>query len=356
MRFSGRFYRQKLMIGFCVWALLCLCAAARIAPAIPSNSPAVEDRFFQVSFGQVSFGQVSFGQVSFGQVSFGQVLESELRLNERHSYRIPLAAHEFVRLEIECVEAGVSLELLDEAGHLAFQLEFDPQYSQHVVIHATAATSYQIRLSPDAGQTAPKQYRLRWLEKRLATESDQNEFLAQCAKQEAMTLYGQATTETLRRAVDKCREAERLYESVGARFPTATMFNLLGITLIRLGERAAAEQALQQARALFRQLGRRDKEINVLNNLSRLATRWGDFQSALDYAQQVMAFARQDGDLLRLMSGLNSLAEIYRKSGDQQKAIDLDLETVALARANRQSKYAYMHEATALMGLGQSYF
>ncbi len=331
-----RFYWQKLMIGFCVWASPCLGAVAQIAPALPANSPAVADRFLQVSF--------------------GQVLESELKHNERHSYQIPLAAHEFARLEIECAEAGVSLDLLDAAGRIAFQIEFDPQHSQQVVIHATTATAYQIRLSPDAGQTAPKRYRLRWLEKHAATETDKTEFLAQQAKQEAMTLYGQRTTESLRRAVDKCREAARLYETVGARFPHATMFNLLGLTLIRLSERAAAEQALQQARALFRQLGRRDKEINVLDNLSRLATRWGDFQGALAYAQQVMTYARQDGDSLRLMSGLSGLADIYSKSGDQRKAIDLNLEAVALARANRQSRYAYMHEAQAWMGLGQSYF
>ncbi len=331
-----RFSWQRLMIGFCVWALPCLGAAAQIAPALPANSPAVEDRVFQLSL--------------------GQRLESELKHNEQHWYRIPLAAHEFARLEIECAEAGVSLDLLDAAGHIAFQIEFDPQHSQQVVIHAAMAIAYQIRLSPDAGQTAPKQYRLRWLEKRTAMEADKTEFLAQCAKQEAMTLYGQGTTESLRQAVDKCLEAARLYETVGARFPHATMFNLLGITLIRLSERAAAEQALQQARALFRQLGRRDKEINVLDNLSRLCTRWGDFQGALAYAQQVMTFARQDGDSLRLMSGLTGLAEIYRKSGDQQKAIDLNLEAVALARANRQSRYSYSNEAQAWMGLGQSYF
>ncbi len=334
-----RFYWQKLMSGFCVWALTCLCAVAQVAPAIPSNSPAVEDRFFK-------------------QVLVGQVLESELKNNERHCYRIPLAAHEFVRLEIECVEAGVTLNLLDAAGRIDFEINFDPQYSQQVVVYAATDAVYQIRLSPDAGQTAPKRYRLRWLEKRAATETDKTEYSAQQAKQAAMTLSGQGTgtPETLRRAVDKCREAARLYESVGARFPTATMFNLLGMTLMTLGERAAAEQAFQQARALFRQLGRRDKEINVLNNLSRLCARWGDFQGALAYAQQVMAFARQDGDLLRLMSGLNSLAEIYRNSGDQQKAIDLNLEALTMARTHRLSSYAYVHEAQAWLGLGQSYF
>ncbi|MBL8203973.1 MAG: CHAT domain-containing protein, partial [Blastocatellia bacterium] len=283
-------------------------------------------------------------------------ISQTIRPGEQHIYVLQLAAGEFARIEIDCAGTGIGLALFDSTRQKDWGDDQGAPPPWNVVFYAPTVNLYQIRLTADKGPISPQHYRLRWMEKRPATELDKAEVNARQTDYEAALLYNKQSPEAYRLTAEKCRAAAHLYEIVGARHDRGRMFNLLGLSLHALGERAAAEQSYQQSLAIFRSLGQRHKESNVLNNLSGLSVKWGDYQAALDYAGQALLIARQDNDLPRLMSCLNRLAEIYRSSGELKKAIDLNQEVVALARANPTVVYAGVYEVQGLLGLGQNYF
>ena len=288
-------------------------------------------------------------------LSFGRAQEGVLKASEQHVYQLSLAAGEFARVEVEIAEPDLSLHLLDAAGQPYYQLDFDSQLRRQVVFYAQADAMYQIRLSADASRTTTSGYRLRWLEKRPATEPDKAAAAAQQTDYEAVALYNRNTPEAVRQSVEKCRTAAQLYELGGARDRVGVMFNLMGMGLHLLNERAASEQAYLQAVAIFRQLNLRDGENGALDNLARLCATFGDYQSALEYAGQKQIQAQQLSDPVVRMMSLNSLAMIYRRSGDLPRALGLYLEAASVAQTSRQFFYVRIHEAQTLLGLGMIY-
>jgi CHAT domain-containing protein len=289
--------------------------------------------------------------VSANQIEVGQSIERRIKGGESHLYQLPLAAGECATLEMAAGEANVFWEAWIEKDNIL--VSGDPQKSPRLWLVAERATTWFLKITPFSSQAPARRYRFRVAEQRPATESDHTRFQAAVSHEQAANLYGRDDTDSLRQAVEHCRAAATLWQSVGEVMNTASAYNLMGLSLLRLDEITDALAAFEQALTRFRALRFRDKEINLLNNMAALLLRAGEAQQAIN-CYGAIPYSQSEAEYpLHVGRAHMYIANAYRLLGDLTKARAFHESGLTLIQRERGPDfYQQLFEAQALYELG----
>jgi len=284
-------------------------------------------------------------------LALGLPVERELSGGQSHSYRLTLAAGQYLRVTVE--ERGIDLvvtlagpdgQKIAESNHAVSHLE---------TVSLIAATPGEFRLevrSPK--QAAPVgRYEVKVAELREATAQDRDRVAAERAFEAGEQLRNQATAEARRNAVKKYEEALALYRAVGDRRGEAFALSGLGATLNLLGERRKVVEYYRQALPLVQALGEPLAESRLLLSLGSLCNALGEKQRALDYFNQALPLLRTLGDRDREAQALFSLSVVHASMGDRLRSVEYQQQALGIWQAlgNRP------REASALAALGNNY-
>ncbi|HEX8266323.1 MAG TPA: CHAT domain-containing protein [Pyrinomonadaceae bacterium] len=279
------------------------------------------------------------GQQEDAELKLGKPIERNLAGNEAHSYKIVLAANQYLHVVVD--QRGIDVVVALFAPDGKKMTEVDSPNGTHglepISVVAEAAGNYRLEVRSLEAAAEAGRYQVKVEELRTGTQQDKNRIAAQNAAQQAYTegdqLRGEGSAGSLRKAIDKYQEALPLWRTVNDSAKEASTLNSIGFVYSSLGEKQKALDFYNRALPLRRAVGDSNGEAYTLNNIGAVFDILGEKQKALDFYNQALLLSRAVGDRSGEAETLNSIGVLYSSLGEKQKALDFYNQALLLRRA-----------------------
>jgi CHAT domain-containing protein/Tfp pilus assembly protein PilF len=284
-------------------------------------------------------------------------IEREIAGGAAHSYRIVLAAQQFLYVIVEQNDTDVVVALFapDSTKVVEINPEVDgsntTKKTARIQMVAEAAGDYRLEVRAATAEAAAGRYQIKIEELRVATTEDRKRIAAQHVVAEAWQLASEGNAESLRSLINKLHESLPLWRAANDLPDEAKTIHTIGRLYYYIGEEQKAFDYFIQELPLRRAIGDLRGEASALNGVGTGYASSGDTQKALDYYTQALALHRAVGDRAGEAATLNNMGGIYSSLGDKQKALDSFTQALSLIRiASDQDG-----EAHILHNIGSAY-
>jgi CHAT domain-containing protein len=297
----------------------------------------------------VSNTNSSFAQSISRTLEPGVSLSGELKKGELHSYRITLAAEQFLHIEIKGpLGFAVVLKLQSPDGELVAEIDqrISPFQTQRFFFVPQVAGEYRLEFGQDSIFTTP--YEVKAATPRAATADDRSRYAAQQLFAEAARAAN-SNEDKIREATEKLPGLLSLFKSSGDLKGEAETLYLSGVLHSQLDAGTKALEDFTQTLRLTRRLGDRRAEARALTDMSDVNIGLGEPQSAIEYAEQALTLWRDLGDVDGEALALHNSSVLFRRAGEWQKSLSYQQRALELWRGKDGS------EAFARLGLGHFY-
>jgi CHAT domain-containing protein/Tfp pilus assembly protein PilF len=282
-----------------------------------------------------SAGSGSGGEDDVRALEPGMTHRREMAVGQRHTYRIRLAADQFLKAVIEQDGIDVVGRLSGPDGNRIMEFDSESRLrGQEMILHvAEVEGDYRLVVEPRLKEAPAGAYEIRIEELRAAKENDR-------ALQEARNLYKKATE---LRDAGKYGEALPSYEralEIRERVlepdhpDIAAPINGLAILHYYEGEYATAESLHQRALAIQEKaLGPEHPDVATsLNGLANICWNKGDYAKAESLHQRALAIREKalGPEHPSVAISLNNLGILYHNTGDLAKAESLHRRALAI--------------------------
>lgn len=316
-------------------------------------------------------------------------IERDLQAGTADSYRVVLAAGDYLHAVVEQRGVDVIASLFDPAGRQLLEVDSPTgkEGPEPLFLVAATAGTYRLEVRPLAAQ-ARGRYGVRIEELRPATEGDRLRAEAAGAGARGEALQAAGGIDSLRQALAAykaglqgwqiLREKDRqvaalrrigqisyaladlqgarlafeaalgLCRELGDRRAEAPLLNDVGAVYQSLSQPGRAEAAFRRARDLFRAGQDRRGEAASLNLLGGLYVSRADLQRALEAYRQALSTWRALGDRSREAAALHDFGRTYSLLGRIPESLDLLRQALLLRRAAGDRR----GEASTLIEIG----
>jgi CHAT domain-containing protein len=288
--------------------------------------------------------------------------------------RIPLAAGQFIRVEVIKTGVILSVTFRDPSGSSVTEMNSGngPYGPEIVVAIAETAGEYTLEVKRSDSQVGPNEYTVTARELREAVPADLETVAAYRNYAEAEKMLAKPTAEASQRAIGRLslardffsRSGDRymeglscfglgfsfgqsgefrkaipwyeksaaLFNDVPDRYMEARILNFEGGTLGVLGEPQEALKFYQRALVLFSAVGDRPLQALMLNNVAVTEAQLSEWQSAMDHYRQVLPLFREAGDRVNEGRVLVNMGAVYQHLGNTEEALRLFGHALPLRR------------------------
>ena len=267
-------------------------------------------------------------------------VEREIKADEIHSYRLPVAAGQFLHAVVEQKGVDVVVALLAGDGRQLLEVD-SPNGSrgqEPVLFVAPADGVYRLTVRA-LEKTAAGRYQLRLVALRAVTADDRKRMLAEKTfaegEQVVSRVMSRGAAGEVPAAVRKFEEALPLWRELGDRareentlFHLSNLYRIYGPALGRAGKAAEYARALA---ALSRGQGRRNEAL-ALNDSGRAADVRGEPRKALENYRAALAVWREVGDAEGEARTLINIGAAYHALGEPEKALEHFDRALGLSR------------------------
>lgn len=283
----------------------------------------------------------------------GVQVERNIDKSGSDTMRIPLAAHQFVR--IEAVQKGVdfAVTLRDPQGHALIQADsMNDRYGPETVVAITgSAGDYALQVKAGDPGDLPAHYELRIVELRAAKPGDDRIVAAHRAYAEAAQLFVQHTAEARRSAIEKLESSLDFFRKSGDRYMQALALFSLGTAIAESGDYRKAQPLFQNAAEVFHSLPATHEEADATNSEAGAFDVLGEPQQALRFYQQALDLFRITGDHARQAILLSNIGWTRSTLANWQAALDDYSHSLDLLR-NSPDGFVHAH---VLANMGVAY-
>lgn len=243
---------------------------------------------------------IVWAQVSGGRIDWrpGARIERTIDKSGSDTIRIPLAAHQFVRLEAIQKGLDFAATLRDPEGRVLIQADsVNDRYGPETVVAITnSAGGYTLQVMAGDPADLPARYELRCVELRSSQPSDEEIVAAHRAYAEAEQLRIQHTAETRRAAIAKLESSLEFFNESGDRYMEGLALFSLGTAISESGDYRKAQPLFQNASEVFHSLGATHEEADAVNSEAGTFDVLGEPRQALRSYQQALDLFRTTGD------------------------------------------------------------
>jgi CHAT domain-containing protein len=279
-------------------------------------------------------------------LQLGVPVVRELHAGEVHSYRLPLEAGDYVRIEVVQEGVDVKVALRDPSGGKIGELDSSiGNYSTDVVSFvAEVSGEYGFEVEPLPANPA-KRYRLTLVTLEPATQEDRERVVAERADQEAAPFINQGGPEGL----EKARHAVEVWHALGDLRLEALALTRLGMIQFVSGLPKEALATCSRALETQRSLGDKEGAAASLNTIAKSNRALGDRERAFAAHEESITLweglEKPDG----LARALLDAGDTYGLFGEPGAALASYERALALSH---QIEIRHL-ETTALYDLGQ---
>ena len=282
----------------------------------------------------------------------GKLVERDLAGGQAHSYRIPLAAGQY--LHVVVVQRGVDVvtSLFDPGGRQVVEVDSPSGAQGPELLYAIAESSgdYRLEVRSLEKAAAAGRYGVRVAEMRAATERDRSFIAAERVFMRAELLLAEGTPESLRGAIEKYNEAIPFYRAVGDQAGEANAFNNLGAAHNELNETQQAMNAYSRALQLYEAVRDHRGQAIAVSNIAAAYDDLGDRRRAADNYERASRLWRAVGDTVAEATMLGKMAAAYYKLEDSRRALEAYERSLPLWRTagNRRAEAATLNNIGAI--------
>jgi CHAT domain-containing protein/tetratricopeptide (TPR) repeat protein len=294
-------------------------------------------------------------QASTSDLKPGQPVERELKGGEAHTYRVALAAGEYVKVSVGQKSIDVVVRVFGPDGQKLTEVD-NAGGTETVFAVAESPGEFRVEVQPSDKEAHAGVYEIRVEELRAATDKDRLAVAAEKLLEEGDQLRDQRTAESRRKAILKYEEALPLWRDAGEKTGEAQTFNEMGVAYSGLGEPKRAVEFYSQAMPLWRALGDRTNEAITLTNMGTAYWRFGESQKALDSHGQALRLARAAGEKQIEALTLSNTGSVYWSLGQPQEALKYFNQALSIFQTlgnQRLQAVTINNIATAYQQLGE---
>ncbi len=264
----------------------------------------------------------------------GKTIQRELTPEQKHVYRITVAANQYVSVRIEQQGLDVALVLAAPGGQQVLELDSPNGRNGPEEIQAalTDAGEYTLEVRANEKGAPAGRYTATLTAVRDATADDFKSFRATRDFIEARQLIQKRGAVSVRLALTKLAEAEQLRVELGDKRGQIEAIIHTGIAYQVLGEQKTAIETYQRGIPLAKEAGAVGNEATIYNNLGFIYYRVDDFQNALFYMRLCVDTLLQAGKEEDTALTLGNIGTTYTTLNEPEKAIDYFSRAQVIAR------------------------
>jgi CHAT domain-containing protein/tetratricopeptide (TPR) repeat protein len=287
----------------------------------------------------------------------GLPFERELSGGEMHTYRLTLSSGQFIRAVFDQRGIDVEVTLLDAAGRqlLLVNNPVGVWGPEPVFFEVTSGGQYTLIVRPTRANAPPGRYALNLDTRSVAQAGDQARLPADRVFAQATALLGSQTRDAYSRAIEKYREALKLFRAVGDRRGEITTLTTIGSVSAALGEGQNALAYFNEALPLLRASGDRAGEARALSSLAQIYFALGNKERALENFESALQTFRALDDGRAAAYTLANIGLTHVAMTERRKGLDAFQQALALLRAvedRRGEAFALNHIALTYGALG----
>ncbi|MEW6734781.1 MAG: tetratricopeptide repeat protein [Acidobacteriota bacterium] len=274
-------------------------------------------------------------QASTDRLEPNNSIERELAIGNSHSYKIDLTRGDFLHVVIEQQSIDVAITLSDPTNKQLIEVDRlkETQGLESVFAIAEVTGSYQLIVRSLNKSVTRGRYQIRIVTERPAIAEDKDAIKAQQTHWIADQLWGNNSTDSLAKAIDKFLESLRLWQLAGRRYEEALTLNNIGFIYNLLTEKEKALGYYQQALSLRQAIGDKGGEGTTLNNLGTIYRLLKENKKALEYYQQSLSLRQIIGNKTGEAITLANLGVYYSLLGDQKKALEYFTQALSIRQS-----------------------
>ena len=280
-------------------------------------------------------------------------VERELKGGETQSFRIVLAANQFLHALVEQKDIDVMTAVFGPDGKQLGETNSpnDRWGTEPVLLVASVPGEYRVDVRSANNKAQPGRFEIKIIALREATTVDKGHAAAQAAFDEARKLRALQTAASRRAAIEKCEQALPLFEAAGDTYRRALTLMAIGLAYYPLNEFRKALDYFNQTLAISVALGDKRLEAGTETFVGGMLDIIGDVGKALEHYDRAFKLAREGGWRLAEGNALNNIGKIYSDAAEWEKALEFYRQALAVF-ASIGSKNP---EALALNNIGVVY-
>jgi CHAT domain-containing protein/tetratricopeptide (TPR) repeat protein len=294
-------------------------------------------------------------QAPAGKIDWHPGVQVERSINKSGSdtILIPLAAHQFVRIEAIQNGADFAVTLRDPQGHALIQADsINDRYGPETVVAVTeSAGDYALEVKAGDPADLPTHYELRLMELREAKPSDEKIVAAHRAYAEAEQLRVRQTADARHAAIEKLESSLAFFRQSGDRYMQGLALFSLGTAIAESDDFRKALPVFQNAAAVFHALGTTHEDGAAFNSEAGAFDVLGEPQQALRQYQQALDLFRATGDRPGEALLLNNIGWTQSTLANWQAALDDYRQALELLRTSPNDPA----QARVLANMGVAY-
>ncbi len=247
--------------------------------------------------------------------------QDQLTPGETHTYRIEVAAGDFLHIVVDQQGVDVEASLLDPGGIRRIRMDrpIDVYGPEPLMAIAKEAGGYTVEVVAASGKRPEGRYEIRIEHLRPATTDDRSNALAMEIFSDAKALYRQRKN---RRAAERFDAAQKAWAQLGDRSWQAESLVRLGQTRARLRDWGPAIDHFRQAADLFSQEGNARWQAKALQQLGLAHFFLRDLDNAALSFEKALPLRRAAGDRRGEAMTLHALAQTSQVRDEVQQALD----------------------------------
>ena len=287
-----------------------------------------------ILFVSAGFSQVTDApeQVKTQTLPIFSAQERELKGGETHSYRLTLAAGQFLYALVEQKEIDVSVNLVSPDGKQIGETDSpnDRWGTEPVLLVADKSGDYRIDVHSPNSKVAPGRYEITIVRLREATADDRNLARAQRVFEEAEKLGSEAKAASKSASLEKYQQAFQLFGANGETYRQALTLRAMIVRFVELNDYRNLLKYSKEALSLAQRLNDRRLEGSLETFIGGASDFLGDVKEALAHYDRAVVLARANGAQGTEASALNNIGKIYSDGADLQKALEYYLKALPL--------------------------
>ncbi|HEU4389138.1 MAG TPA: tetratricopeptide repeat protein [Blastocatellia bacterium] len=280
-------------------------------------------------------------------------IDREIKRGDTHSYRIALAADQYLQVSVEQVSINL---LVRVSGPRERLLEVDSELligkTERVFLVAESEGEYRFELLPAGGLKASGSYRIAVEALRPAAGEDRKRFAAQKSFTEAIQLQGRGGADDLRSAIDRYQTSLAFWKTLNDSKQQARTLNHIGLAYASLKDYQTAIDHYTDSLPLWRYAGDHSGEASALHSIGALYSMSGKHQRGVEYLEKALQILRTLNDQESLINALHAIANAYERMADYKNALEFDNQKLQLVRSLGDRKA----EAVSLHNIGVVYY
>ncbi len=256
----------------------------------------------------------------------------EIKGGESHSYRINLAAGQFLYALVE--QQGIDIVVFSfrpDGAEIASSDSPNDRYgTEPALLVADKAGDYRVEVRAPNARAGAAHYQIKIVALREATDADKQHVTAQRLFEEAQKLRAQPAATAKRAAIAKYQEALPLFQTAGDTYRQTLAVQATGIAHAQLNEFRPALRLFEEALTLAQKIGNERAEAPIETLLGGANDVLGDITQSRQHYERARVLANRLGDGPTEGSALNNIGKLYNDAGDFQRALDYYLKALPL--------------------------